>query len=195
MKVVSRSIDSIRPYENNPRRNQDAITPVANSIREFGWQQPIVVDKDGVIIAGHTRWLAAMQLGYTEVPVVVANLNEEQARAYRLADNKTGELAGWDFHLLDVELADIGIKIDMEQFGFDAISEIEEWQNDSRLKPAPENKGALAERYLVPPFSILRAYAGEWLNRKRMWTNKGICSEEGRADGLTYGRGHKYGTY
>ncbi|MGQ2376283.1 DNA modification methylase [Companilactobacillus zhachilii] len=123
MEVKNVDIDSITPYEKNPRNNDDAVGATANSIKEFGWQQPIVVDKDNVIIVGHTRLKAAKKLGLKQVPIVVAsNLSDEQANAYRLADNKTGELADWDFDLLDDELADIN-NIDMEDFGFDAAEE------------------------------------------------------------------------
>lgn len=119
MEVLNLKIDEIKPYENNPRNNMDAVDATANSIKEFGWQQPIVVDKDMVIIAGHTRYLAAKKLGCDTVPVVVAsNLSDEQVRAYRLADNKTGELAEWNTKLLDDELQDI-LDIDMTDFGFD----------------------------------------------------------------------------
>lgn len=119
MEVRNLKIDDIKPYENNPRNNLDAVDATANSIKEFGWQQPIVVDKDMVIIAGHTRYLAAKKLGYDTVPVVVAsNLNKEQVRAYRLADNKTGELADWNTKFLDDELQSI-LDIDMTDFGFD----------------------------------------------------------------------------
>ena len=119
MKVENKPIDSIKPYENNPRDNDDAINAVANSIHEFGWQQPIVVDKDNVIIAGHTRYKAAQSLGLKEVPVVVAsNLSDQQVKAYRLVDNKTAELADWDTNKLDEELQDI-LDIDMTDFGFD----------------------------------------------------------------------------
>ena len=98
MEVKSMSIDDIKPYENNPRDNDDAVDSVANSIKEFGWQQPIVVDKDMVIIVGHTRYKAAKKLGMDKVPVVVASkLTPEQVKAYRLADNKVGELADWDY--------------------------------------------------------------------------------------------------
>ena len=90
MQIIIKGISEIKPYENNPRNNDSAVDAVAASIREFGWQQPIVVDKDGVIIAGHTRYKGARKLGLTEVPVVVAeNLTDEQVMAYRLADNKT----------------------------------------------------------------------------------------------------------
>lgn len=124
MQVVAKSIDDIKPYENNPRDNDDAVDATANSIKQFGWQQPIVVDNDGVIVAGHTRYKAAKKLGLKHVPVVQAvhddgtPLTDEEINAYRLADNKTGELATWDEELLEDEL--IGIDdIDMSQFGFD----------------------------------------------------------------------------
>lgn len=119
MHVIERDILEIEPYENNPRNNDDAVDKVAASIQAFGWQQPIVVDTDGVIIAGHTRYKAAKRLGMETVPVVVAEgLTDEQVRAYRLADNKTAELAGWNFELLDSELFNID-DIDMSAFGFD----------------------------------------------------------------------------
>lgn len=118
MKVQNVSIDSIKPYENNPRNNDQGVDAVAKSIKEFNWQQPIVVDKDNVIIVGHTRYKAAKKLGMKEVPVVVADkLSPEQVKAYRLADNKTGELTDWDDDLLDSELDDI-LDIDMSDFGF-----------------------------------------------------------------------------
>ena len=121
MKIEVRSIDDIKPYENNPRNNDDAVDAVAKSIKEFGWQQPIVVDIEGVIIAGHTRYKAAQKLGLKTVPVVVAkDLTEEQVKAYRLADNKSGELATWDDELLEDELVGID-DIDMSQFGFEDI--------------------------------------------------------------------------
>lgn len=119
MNVEEWPIDKVVPYENNPRNNDDAVDSTANSIKEFGWQQPIVVDKDGVVIVGHTRLKAAKKLKLDKVPVTVANnLTDEQVKAYRLADNKTGELAEWDIDMLDGELNDI-LDIDMEDFGFD----------------------------------------------------------------------------
>lgn len=119
MEVRNMNIDDIKPYDNNPRDNDNAVDATANSIKEFGWRQPIVVDKDKVIVAGHTRYYAAKKLGYDVVPVVDASdLNDEQVRAYRLADNKTGELADWNTKLLDDELQSI-LDIDMTDFGFD----------------------------------------------------------------------------
>ena len=112
-------IGDVRPYEDNPRRNDSAVQAVANSLREFGWKQPIVVDADGTIVVGHTRYKAALALEMTHVPVVVASdLTPEQCAAYRLADNKVGELAEWDSELLAQELDGLS-GFDMEQFGFD----------------------------------------------------------------------------
>ena len=108
MNVTLRPIDSVTPYDKNPRKvPQKAIDAVANSLRLYGFRQPIVVDKDGVIIAGHTRRLGAQQLGMTEIPVHVADLSPEQARAYRLADNQTRELTDWDDDALAQELYEL----------------------------------------------------------------------------------------
>jgi DNA modification methylase len=106
--VEERPIGSIRPYENNPRLNDAAVDAVAASIKEFGFRQPIVVDEQGVIIVGHTRYKAALKLGLETVPVHVAtDLTPEQIKAYRLADNKTAELSDWDYDLLPIELAQL----------------------------------------------------------------------------------------
>lgn len=111
----------IIPYENNPRDNDNAVNAVAESIAAFGWKQPIVLDKNNVIIVGHTRYKAAMKLGYEKAPCIVADdLTEDQARAYRLADNKTGEAAEWDFDLLAEELDKIE-DYDMTLFNFDNV--------------------------------------------------------------------------
>ena len=113
------------PYENNPRINAAAVDKVAASIKEFGFQQPIVVDKNMVVIVGHTRLKAAKKLGLKNVPVTVADLSEEQANAYRLADNKVGEAAEWDTDRLIEELDKI-LSIDMSDFGFDLNFDDEE---------------------------------------------------------------------
>lgn len=145
MKVQNVSIDSIKPYENNPRNNDQGVDAVAKSIKEFNWQQPIVVDKDNVIIVGHTRYKAAKKLGMDKVPVVVADsLSPEQVKAYRLADNKTGELTDWDVDLLDDELADIA-DIDMSDFGFDLDlgddeAKVQEDDFDEEVPEEPKSK-------------------------------------------------------
>ena len=121
MKVFNVDPQRLRPYENNPRINDGAVEAVAKSIDEFGFKVPIVVDSDYVIIAGHTRLKAAEKLGLKTVPVVIADdLTEEQARAFRLADNKTAELAEWDFEKLNEELGDI-TDLDMQDFGFERL--------------------------------------------------------------------------
>ena len=122
MNITNMKITDIRPYEKNPRHNDGAVEAVARSIKEFGWQQPIVVDKDLVVIVGHTRLKAAEQLGLTEVPVVVADhLTLEQVQAYRIADNKTGEIAEWDYNLLPMELKDLqNADFDLSVLGFDS---------------------------------------------------------------------------
>lgn len=142
MKVRLVPIENVKPYENNPRDNDDAVDAVANSIKEFGWQQPIVTDTKGVIIAGHTRYKAAQKLGYTEVPVVVANnLTDEQVKAYRLADNKISELAEWDFGALNEELAGIE-DIDMTELGFDDedLDLADSWDDSGELDDYDEPK-------------------------------------------------------
>ena len=145
MQVVAKSIDDIKPYENNPRNNDDAVDAVANSIKEFGWQQPIVVDIGGVIIAGHTRYKAAQKLGLKTVPVVVAkDLSEEQVKAYRLADNKSGELATWDDELLEDELVGID-DIDMSQFGFDELSDDSDDELSDDMQIEGNNDGATSD--------------------------------------------------
>ena len=105
MNIVEKRLDEIRPYENNPRFNDDAVDYVASSIEAYGWKQPIVVDKDGVIIVGHTRYKAAQQLGYETVPVLVADdLTPDEVNAYRLADNKVSDFSSWNNKLLLEEL-------------------------------------------------------------------------------------------
>jgi DNA modification methylase len=122
MKIEQWSIERIIPYKRNPRRNEDAVEKVAASIKEFGFKVPIVVDKDSVIIAGHTRLLAALRLGMKEVPVLVArDLSPAQVKAYRLADNRVHEEATWDEELLALELGDLSkLGFNLEATGFDA---------------------------------------------------------------------------
>ena len=123
MDVIEKKLKDIKPYEKNPRKNDSAVDAVANSIREFGFKVPVVIDKDGVIVCGHTRYKAAKKLKLDTVPCVVADdLTEEQIKAYRLADNKVSELAEWDIDLLGEELDGI-FDIDMSDFGFDLTEE------------------------------------------------------------------------
>lgn len=127
MEVKEVSINEIKPYEKNPRKNKNAVSVVAKSIQEFGWRAPIVVDKDMVIICGHTRLQAAQKLKLKTVPIHIAdNLTPEQVQAYRIADNKTGEISEWDMDLLTAELAELQqLEIKMEDFGFCEADQIE----------------------------------------------------------------------
>ena len=134
MEIVYKKIEELKPYENNPRKNDEAVQYVKNSIKEFGFKVPIVIDEGGVIIAGHTRYKASMELGLNKIPCIVANdLNEEQIKAFRLVDNKVSEKAEWDFNMLGEELAELDI--DMSEFGFDSLDINEEdFGTDFNLK-------------------------------------------------------------
>ena len=118
MDIVNKLLVELVPYENNPRNNKNAVEYVAESIKEFGFKVPLVIDKDNVIVCGHTRYLAAEKLGMEAVPCIIADdLTEEQINAYRLADNKVHEYSEWDFEMLQSELDGITM-IDMEKFLF-----------------------------------------------------------------------------
>lgn len=152
MEIVYKKVSELKPYENNPRNNDNAVEYVANSIKEFGFKVPIVIDKDNVIVTGHTRLKASEKLGLKEVPCIIASdLTEEQIKAYRLADNKVSEVAEWNLNLLGEELDGI-LNIDMESFGFGDLEDIDikleqiEEQNPYTMKtdvPQYEIKGDL----------------------------------------------------
>ena len=127
----------LKPYENNPRLNEDAVNLVAASIDEFGFKQPIVVDKDLIIIAGHTRWKAAQKLGLETVPCIQADdLTPAQVKAYRLADNKVAEAAQWDLDALQFELEELdNMDFDMEPFGFETETFDEQIAEDDNFEP------------------------------------------------------------
>src|SRR5690554_5960368 len=138
MKIVMKQISLLQEYENNPRNNDEAVDAVANSIKEFGFKVPLVITSDNVIIAGHTRLKASIKLGLSEVPCIIADdLTEEQIKAFRLADNKTSELATWDLSKLEEELIDIDM--DMLQFGFEDLeSDIPDNATDDDFDPDSE---------------------------------------------------------
>lgn len=118
MNIIDVELDKLKPYENNPRFNDEGVEKVANSIKEFGFKNPIILDKDNVIVCRHTRWKAAQKLGLKYVPCIIADdLTPEQVKAFRLVDNKTAEFSDWDMDALNQELANI-LDFDMSLFGF-----------------------------------------------------------------------------
>ena len=171
-KITMMALEDIKPYENNPRFNDNAVEAVANSIKEFGFKVPIVVDKNNVIVNGHTRYKASQKLGLKQVPVIVADdLTEKQIKAFRIADNKTSDLADWNMALLgeeiqlidDVDFTDFGFNelelmmltedIEPEDFDKDIIDEYSQRADDMILKAGrviityekPEEKAFLEE--------------------------------------------------
>lgn len=155
MQVVNIKIDELKPYKRNPRKNDQAVDAVAASIQEFGFKVPIVIDTNKEIVAGHTRLKAAQKLGLTEVPCIVADdLTPEQIKAFRLADNKTAELAEWDFELLDLELDDI--QLDMSLFGFDTeLPDGEAQEDDFEVVLSDEPKTKYGELYQLGNHRLL----------------------------------------
>jgi ParB-like chromosome segregation protein Spo0J len=149
MKIDQWPLSKVKPYPNNPRINDGAVDAVAASLREFGFRQPIVVDAEGVIICGHTRWKAAHRLGLEKVPVHVAkDLTPEQIKAYRIADNQTASLAEWDYDLLPIELGELqAANYDLGLLGFDQDElakllggELQEGLTDPDDVPAPPDE-------------------------------------------------------
>ena len=155
---------------------------VAESIKQFGFKVPLVVDKENVIVAGHTRYFAARKLGFDRLPCVVADdLTDEQIRAYRLADNKVAEFSEWDFSKLETELEALAA-FDMSVFGFEELeSEMQDSWNENGATGV-----SLVERYIVPPYSVLDSKQGYWRDRKDEWKQI-IKSGNGRDDELLGG--------
>lgn len=183
--VELRAIDALAPYAANARTHSpEQVAQIAASMREFGWTNPVLIDEAGGIIAGHGRVMAARELGASHVPcIVIAGLSAAQRRALVIADNKLALNAGWDFGILASELAalDDGA-FDMALTGFDAgeIERIACWGGESAPPPGPAP--SLADRFMVPPFSVLNAREGWWQERKRAWIAAGIASELGRGE-------------
>ena len=122
MEIIYKSTKEIKPYENNPRNNNEAVEKVAVSITDYGFRVPIIIDSNNVIVAGHTRYKAALKIGCESVPcIVIDDLTPEQIRAYRLVDNKTAEYSSWDFEMLEKELK--SLDIDISEFEFPDLGE------------------------------------------------------------------------
>ena len=141
MQVREYDINSIKPFPDNPRRIENGIEKVAESIRQFGFRNPIILDKDGYIIAGHVRYEAAKQLGFKSLPGICADdLTEKQIELFRIVDNKTGEIAGWDYLELEKELQEIR-DIDMSAFGFEEMeTELKDLWTETKEEEEKEQK-------------------------------------------------------
>ena len=187
-KVERRSVESLIPYARNARTHSEAqVAQIAASIKEWGWTTPVLCDEQGGIIAGHGRVLAARKLGIKEVPAMVATgWTEAQKRAYCLADNQLALNAGWDMDMLKVELQELdALDFELPLIGFsgDELDDIlgrEGVINDG----AGSGAGSLADKFMLPPFSVLNAREGWWQDRKRAWLALGIQSELGRGGDL-----------
>ena len=175
MNIKNMPIEALIPYEKNTKKHDDVqINNVAESIRQYGFVQPIVIDKNNVVVIGHCRLLAAKKLKMEDVPCVcVEDLTEEQVKALRIVDNKSNE-SPWDFDFLADELSDISLDGFDFDFGFnDNISD----------KYTDKTPGALKEKFIMPPFSVLDARQGDWQKRKKAWL-KIIDSGKGRKNNL-----------
>lgn len=160
-------IEGVRPYENNPRRNDKAVDIVKKSISEFGFRNPIIVDKDNEIIAGHTRIKAAKELEMEKIPVLrVEDLTDAQVKAFRIMDNKSQEYAEWDEELLKEEFDELrNSDLDLELTGFE-----EEEYKELTKEELKEKAELLAKDILIiPAFSVFDGRSGKWINRTRKW--------------------------
>lgn len=188
MKVEQTNIDELIPYASNSRtHSEEQVAQIAASIKEFGFNNPVLLDGDNGIIAGHGRTLAARKLGLKEVPTIeLAHLSNSQRKAYIIADNKLALNAGWDMELLSLEMGDLKDDgFDLSLLGFDD-TELAVMFDEEEVDKYGEGggNGLLAEKFGVPPFSVLNAREGWWQNRKSEWLALGIESEEGRGDNL-----------
>ena len=184
LKIQYKPIADLIPYARNSRTHDEAqVAQIAASIREFGWTNPVLLDGNNGIIAGHGRVLAAQKLGETQVPTIeLGHMSESQKRAYIIADNKLALNAGWDNEMLALEVADLkNAGYDLGLTGFN-LDELEALNADEEFSEPKEPKGKLSDRFLIPPFSVLNAREGWWQDRKRSWLALGIKSEEGRGE-------------
>lgn len=181
MKVENIAVSKLIPYAKNTKKHDDKqIANVAESIKQYGFVQPIVIDKDNNVVIGHCRLLAAKKLKLKEVPCVcVDDLTEEQVKALRIVDNKSNE-SEWDFDFLVDELAEI----DLSAFDFDFGIDDEEEETETEYSADDVEHKSLVERFIVPPFSILDTRQGYWQDRKKRWKQIGLNSGIGRNENL-----------
>jgi ParB-like chromosome segregation protein Spo0J len=176
----TRTIRQLKYRRNARLHDRDQITLIARSIQRFGWTTPVLVDENDVVLAGYGRIAGAKELGWTDVPVMVARgWSDEEKRAYMLADNQIAARAGWDMSLLKLEMDDLKLlDFDLELIGFPKVELKNLFSIGSLEKPV----GSLREQFGLPPFSILDARSGWWQDRRRRWLALGIKSELGRGD-------------
>ena len=187
-KIELVAIGDLVPYAQNARTHSDEqIKMIAASMVEFGWSNPVIINGSGGIIAGHGRVLAAKLNGMEQVPCVrLAHLSAEKERALIIADNKLALNAGWDEEILLAEINDlIAQGVDVALTGFDQ-GEIDALISDAQGAVARNQapKGNLADEFLIPPFTVMNAREGWWMDRKRAWLALGIKSEVGRGENL-----------
>lgn len=186
-KIEMRNVSELVPYANNSRTHSpQQVGQIAASINEWGWTMPVLVDEKGMLIAGHGRIMAAQKMGIKEVPTMTATgWTEAQKKAYVIADNKLALNADWNIELLKIELQGLQeLDFDLELTGFD-LGELDDFISDG--EGAADGEGVLgnmAEKFMIPPFTVLNAREGWWQNRKRSWLSIGIESETGRGDDL-----------
>jgi site-specific DNA-methyltransferase (adenine-specific) len=155
MNITELKLSELKPYEKNPRRNDEAVEYVAKSIEQFGFKVPIIIDKDNIIVTGHTRYKAAQKLGMESVPCIKADdLTEEQVKAFRLADNKVAEFSAWDFDLLNEELEGI-LDLDMSELGFQSFDEVnlDDFFEESQSSPKEEKEEVIVCPYCNKEFT------------------------------------------
>ena len=185
--IERRPIASLRNYAKNARtHSDDQIAQIMASMEEWGFTNPLLVDEGDTLIAGHGRYEAARRLGLQTVPVMVARgWTERQIKAYRIADNKLALNAGWDVKLLAAELGELSDMTELIGFSNDElVLFLANAEDEPPLPNLEEARRTLAERFGVPPFSVLNAREGPWQERKRAWLALGIQSELGRGENL-----------
>ncbi|ORF01441.1 hypothetical protein BGI05_06195 [Snodgrassella alvi] len=187
--VVYQDVKQINAYVNNSRTHTpEQINQVANSIKEFGFTNPILIDEQHNVIAGHARLEAAISLSMNEVPCIILHgLTELQKRAYLIADNQLALNAGWDLDILRAEIEALELnEFDIDLLGFDEEF-IKQFNEDiqEKLNEVGE-KTSMSEKFLIPPFSVFNAREGLWQERKKKWLDYGIESEVGRSDNLVF---------
>ena len=188
IEIQYKATEDLIPYARNSRTHSaEQVAQIAASIREFGWTNPVLIDGENGIIAGHGRVLAAHKLGETQVPTIeLSHMSDTQKRAYIIADNKLALNAGWDSEMLALEIEDLkeaGFDLGLTGFTLDEIADLMPEDITQGEDGKESGNGKLSDRFMLPPFSVLNAREGWWQDRKRAWLALGIKSELGRGGG------------